>query len=217
VAALDGKTYQVDAEICVIADGSGAIGLGGVMGGASTAVSEATSEVFVESAWFDPIRTAQTGRTTGIVSDAQYRFARGVDPGFVVPGLELATRLILDLCGGEASEVRVAGEQPGTPAPIDFDPAYVERLAGLALPQERIRTILQTLGFRLEGWRVFPPSWRRDVEGRADLVEEVARIAGYDTLPAEPLPMAVRSAGGVLSPRQSRMRIARRAPVTPRR
>jgi phenylalanyl-tRNA synthetase beta chain len=209
--ALDGKTYEITPEVCVIADGAGPVGLGGVMGGEGTGASEATTEVFLESAWFDPIRTAQTGRDLGIVSDAQYRFARGVDPGFVVPGLELATRLILDLCGGEASEVRLAGEIPAPPAAIDFDPAYVARLAGLRLPDERIRTILTKLGFTVDGRRVTPPTWRRDVEGKADLVEEVARIAGYDALPAEPLPPMPRGAGGVLTPRQARLRLARRA------
>jgi len=211
VEALDGKTYAVGAEMCVIADGSGAIGLGGVMGGEATGSTESTTEVFIESAWFDPIRTAQTGRDLSLTSDAQYRFARGVDPGFVVPGIELATRLILEFCGGEASEVRLAGQVPSPPAAIDFDPSYVKRLAGLELPEDRTRTILQKLGFKLEGWRVFPPTWRRDVEGRADLVEEVARIAGFDALPAEPLPALAHAAGGMLSVRQSRIRAARRA------
>ncbi len=120
VAALDGKTYAVTPDMCVIADGSGAIGLGGVMGGSSTGCSEATTEVFIESAWFDPIRTAQTGRDTGIASDAQYRFARGVDPESLVPGIELATRLILDLCGGEASAVHLAGRPAGAAAAHRF-------------------------------------------------------------------------------------------------
>jgi phenylalanyl-tRNA synthetase beta chain len=211
VAALDGKTYQVTSEMCVIADGSGAIGLGGVMGGESTGSSLETTEVFIESAWFDPIRTAQTGRDLALVSDAQYRFARGVDPGFVVPGLELATKLVLELCGGEPSEIRLAGQVPAPPPAIDFDPAYVKKLAGIELPNDRIRTILQTLGFAFEDWRVQPPTWRRDVDGKADLVEEVARIAGYDALPAEPLPPMARPASGVLTPRQARIRAARRA------
>ena len=209
--ALDGKTYEATPEICVIADGSGAIGLGGVMGGESTGSTEATTDVFIESAWFDPIRTAQTGRDLSLTSDAQYRFARGVDPGFVVPGLELATRLILELCGGEASEIRLAGEIPAPPPAIDFDPSYVRRLAGLDLPQDRIRMILTKLGFEVDGWRVSPPTWRRDVEGKADLVEEVARIAGYGALPAEPLPAMPHAASGILSPRQARIRAARRA------
>jgi phenylalanyl-tRNA synthetase beta chain len=211
VEALDGKTYEVTDEMCVIADGSGAIGLGGVMGGAATGSTLETTEVFIESAWFDPIRTAQTGRDLNLISDAQYRFARGVDPGFVVPGLELATRLILEFCGGEASEIQLAGELPAPPPAIAFDPAYVKRLAGIELPPTRIRTILEALGFAYEGARVQPPSWRRDVDGKADLVEEVARIAGYDALPAEPLPAIARPASGVLTPRQARIRAARRA------
>ncbi|MDP2213284.1 phenylalanine--tRNA ligase subunit beta [Phenylobacterium sp.] len=211
--ALDGKTYDLTSEMCVIADAGGErpVGLGGVMGGESTGCSEDTTEVFLESAWFDPIRTAQTGRTTGITSDAQYRFARGVDPGFVVDGLELATRLILDLCGGEASEVVVAGEAPAAPGPIGFDRAYVRQLTGLTLSDDRIDQILKDLGFSVDGAQVTPPSWRRDVEGRADLVEEVARIEGYGALPVEPLPDMPRPAGGVLSVRQGRMRTARRA------
>jgi phenylalanyl-tRNA synthetase beta chain len=210
VAALDGKTYAMTPEICVIADGSGAIGLGGVMGGASTGCSEATTEVFVESAWFDPLRTAQTGRATGIVSDAQYRFARGVDPDSLRPGLDLATRLILELCGGEASEAVVAGKAPSPPAAINFDRAYVKALSGLDVGAGRIDAILGKLGFKIEGDRVTPPSWRRDVEGKADLVEEVARIAGYGALPSTPLPEIARPVGGALTVRQTRMRNTRR-------
>ncbi|MDO8380965.1 phenylalanine--tRNA ligase subunit beta [Phenylobacterium sp.] len=211
VAALDGKTYAVTPEICVIADASGAIGLGGVMGGESTGCSEATTDVFVESAWFDPIRTAQTGRATGINSDAQYRFARTVDPQSLVPGLELATRLILELCGGEASEVTYAGEAPAPPTALTFDRTYVKQLSGLDIGNARIDEILGKLGFAIDGDQVTPPSWRRDVEGKADLVEEVARIQGYDALPATPLPEIARPAGGVLTVRQGRVRVARRA------
>ncbi len=211
--ALDGKTYDIGPEMCVIADAAGErpIGLGGVMGGASTGCSDATTEVFVESAWFDPIRTAQTGRATGITSDAQYRFARGVDPGFVVPGLELATKLILEICGGEASEVRVAGEIPAPPKPVEFDRAYVEKLSGLTVADSRIDEILTELGFAIQGLTVTPPSWRRDVEGKADLVEEVARIEGYAALPATPLPEAPLAPGGALTVRQARQRTSRRA------
>jgi phenylalanyl-tRNA synthetase beta chain len=211
VEALDGKTYEAGPEVCVIADGSGAIGLGGVMGGESTKVTEATTDVFVESAYFDPIRTAQTGRTLGIGSDAQYRFARGVDTGFVVPGLEMATRLILELCGGEPCEVRVAGEAPAPPAAIAFDRGYVGRLSGLDVPGTRIDQILTDLGFEVLGERVTPPTWRRDVDGKADLVEEVARIEGFGALPSTPLPEMARAVGGVLTARQTRMRNARRA------
>ena len=209
--ALDGKAYEAGPEVCVIADGSGAVGLGGVMGGESTKVSETTTDVFVESAYFDPIRTAQTGRMLGITSDAQYRFARGVDTGFVVPGIELATKLILEICGGEPSEVRVAGHVPAPPAAIEFDHAYVKKLSGLSVDDARIDQILIDLGFEVRGEMVTPPTWRRDVEGKADLVEEVARIEGFDALPSEPLPEMPRAAGGVLTVRQARMRNARRA------
>lgn len=219
--ALDGKTYAADASICVITDAGGErpIGLGGVMGGESTGCSDETTDVFLESAWFDPIVTAQTGRSLTISSDAQYRFARGVDTGSVVPGLELATRLILDLCGGQPSEVVVAGQAPADPVGFTFDPAYVKRLSGMDLEDDRIGTILGQLGFLIQAaptgsngpWTVTPPSWRRDVEGRADLVEEVARIVGFDHLPDTPLPDQNPSSKGVLSPRQSRVRLARRA------
>lgn len=208
--ALDGQTYAITSEVCVIADGSGAVGLGGVMGGESTKVLEDTVDVFVESAWFDPIRTAQTGRALGIISDAQYRFARGVDPASVVPGLDHATQLILDLCGGAPSEARVAGHAPAPPAAIAFDRGYVKKLSGLDIGADRIDDILAKLGFEIDGHSVTPPTWRRDVEGKADLVEEVARIEGFDALPALPLPEIARPAGGVLTLRQRRMRDARR-------
>ncbi|HEY5072602.1 MAG TPA: phenylalanine--tRNA ligase subunit beta [Caulobacteraceae bacterium] len=211
IEALDGRTHEVGPQMCVIADGSGAIGLGGVIGGVSTRCSASTTEVFIESAWFDPTRTAQTGRATGIVSDAQYRFARGVDPRSLIPGIEAATALILALCGGEASEVVFAGEPPPLPAPVDFDPAYVERLSGLAVPPERSAKILADLGFRTTAGRVQPPSWRADVHDRADLVEEIVRIEGYAALPSTPLPPLGAAPGGVLTVRQNRIRTARRA------
>ncbi|WP_312781444.1 phenylalanine--tRNA ligase subunit beta [Brevundimonas sp.] len=214
--ALDGKTYAASPADCVIADADGErpIGLGGVMGGESTGCSDETVDVFVESAWFEPLAIAQTGRSLGISSDAQYRFARGVDTASVVPGLELATQMILDLCGGEPSEVTVTGQAPAAPEGFAFDPAYVKRLSGLSLSDDRIFEILSALGFtvmRGSPWTVVPPSWRRDVEGPADLVEEVARIEGFDALPNTPLPEVARAPGGVLNPRQARVRTARRA------
>ena len=216
LVALDGKTYAPSAADCVIADAAGAraIGLGGVMGGESTGCSDETVDVFVESAWFEPIVIAQTGRALGISSDAQYRFARGVDTHSVVPGLELATRLILDLCGGEASDIVVAGEAPAAPGAVEFQPSYVKRLSGMDLSDERIEGILAALGFDVAKgatWSVTPPTWRRDVEGRADLVEEVSRIEGFDHLPDEALPAVAYPAQGVLNPRQARVRLARRA------
>ncbi|MDP1912852.1 phenylalanine--tRNA ligase subunit beta [Brevundimonas sp.] len=214
--ALDGKTYTVDPAMCVIADAAGErpIGLGGVMGGESTGCSDATTDVFVECAWFDPLVTAQTGRTLSLNSDAQYRFARGVDPASVVPGVELATRMILDLCGGEPSEMVVAGQAPADPVAFAFEPARVASLTGLALDDDRIAEILTRLGFEVARgtpWTVTPPSWRRDVEGPADLVEEVARIEGYGALPSTPLPDLGAPSKGVLNPRQARVRLARRA------
>ena len=219
--ALDGKTYAVSTTDCVIADAGGErpIGLGGVMGGESTGCDDDTTDVFLESAWFDPLVIAQTGRALSIHSDAQYRFARGVDPVSVTPGLELATRLILDLCGGKPSDIVFVGEPPANPAPFAFDPAHVKRLTGMDLADDRIGTILGQLGFlvqaapagQAEPWVVTPPSWRRDVEGPADLVEEVARIEGFDSLPDVALPPVAVPAGGVLNPRQARVRTARRA------
>ena len=216
--ALNGETYALTPLMCVIADAGGErpIDLGGVMGGQSTACSEATTSVFIEAAWFDPVTVADVGRALSLFSDAQYRFARGVDPGFVLPGLELATSLILDLCGGEASEVIAVGTLPAPPAAIAFDPAYVKRLSGLDVPPERVTSRLRALGFVVadgEGGRitVTPPSWRRDVEGPADLVEEVARLEGFGALPSTPLPQAPRPPQGVLNPRQARVRAARRA------
>lgn len=214
--ALDGKEYAPQAADCVIADNGGAraIGLGGVMGGESTGCSEDTVDVFVESAWFEPIVIAQTGRSLGINSDAQYRFARGVDTHSVVPGLELATKLILELCGGEPSEIVVAGEVPAAPEGFAFDPAFVKRLSGMDLTEDRIAEILTALDFKVERgspWTVTPPTARRDAHGPADLVEEVARIEGFASLPSTPLPVQAPPAGGILSARQSRVRTARRA------
>ena len=214
IAALDGRTYTLGPQMTVIADASGVVDLAGVMGGASTGVSEATTEVFIEAAWFDPLRTAQTGRELSLVSDAQYRFARGVDPGFVAPGLEFATRMVLELCGGEPSTPVLEGDLPPGSGPMDFDPAAVERLTGLRIERARITDVLRKLGFQVEEGavlRVQAPSWRRDVEGPADLVEEIARIEGLDALPATPLPGAAPPIGGVATPRQARVRIARQA------
>jgi phenylalanyl-tRNA synthetase beta chain len=213
--ALDGKTYEIGPQMCVIADEARVLGLGGVMGGAYSGSQLETTDVFIESAWFDPRRTFLTGRATGIASDAQYRFARGVDPGSVIDGLELATALILELCGGEASDVFIAGAAPAPPAPVAFDPARVKGLAGLDVKPARIAAILKALGFDPQTeqapWRVGVPSWRRDVEGEADLVEEIARIEGFDKLPTVPPPRAEGMRAPPASVGESRARIARRA------
>ncbi len=190
--ALDGKSYALDDAVCVIADDSGPISLGGVMGGESTGVGEGTTDVFVEAALFDPRRTAETGRKLGIESDARYRFERGLDPAFVAPGMEIATRLIQALCGGSPSAVVVAGVPPSAVRQIDFDPAYVGCLGGLDVAPERQSAILEALGFKVAAkgahFVVEVPSWRADVEGKADLVEEIARVVGYDEIAAVALP-----------------------------
>jgi phenylalanyl-tRNA synthetase beta chain len=215
--ALDGKVYDVTPEQCVIADDQAVLGFGGVIGGEESGSTDATIDVLVESAYFDPTLTHQTGRTTGISSDAQYRFARGVDTGFVVPGLELATRMILELCGGEPSEMMVAGDEPAPPKAVTFDPDRVRTLAGIDVSATRTRAILKALGFETsaegQGKKLIvePPTWRRDVEGSADLVEEVARIEGFDKLPLKEAPRAAGYRAPPASVGESRLRIGRRA------
>lgn len=212
--ALDGKTYDVEPHYCVIADDAKVLGFGGVMGGEESGSTEATVDVFVESAYFDPYRTARTGRDTGIVSDARYRFERGVDPAFVVPGLELATQMILDLCGGEPSNIVVAGKVPDTSKEISFDTARIEKLTGLKLGKAEAANILSALGFGVTdaggNLSVSVPSWRPDVEGPADLVEEVVRVHGLNEVKSVALPRLHAVAKPVLSPRQRRDRLARR-------
>ncbi|HVZ03286.1 phenylalanine--tRNA ligase subunit beta [Hyphomicrobium sp.] len=212
--ALDGKDYAVDDTMCVIADDTGPLGLGGIMGGESTGCTPETKAVLIESAWFDPVRTAATGRKTGLVTDARYRFERGVDPASVRPGLDLATDMVLKLCGGEASKAKVAGKEPIENRVISFDFARVEKLTGIKLPDAEIAKILQALGFTVEGKptaaKISVPTWRPDVHGPADLVEEVVRIAGLDLIPATPLPRLHGVTRAVLTEKQKRARRARR-------
>jgi phenylalanyl-tRNA synthetase beta chain len=213
--ALDERTYILDSDTIVIADDSFARSIAGIMGGLDTGSFEDTVNVFIESAWFDPARIARAGRKQGIVSDARYRFERGVDPQFVLPGLELCTRLILEWCGGEASDVVIAGALPPPHAPIAFDPLFVRRLGGISVPREEIVRILQSLGFVVEDrgaqLQVVPPSWRHDIDGPADLVEEVVRIHGLSDVPSTPLTRGRAVAAPVLSVSQRRLRAARRA------
>jgi phenylalanyl-tRNA synthetase beta chain len=212
--ALDGRTYTLDGEMVVIADDAAARGLGGVMGGEDTSCTSATTDVFVESALFEPARIAATGRKLGIMSDARYRFERGIDPKFVLPGLELATRLILEFCGGEPSESVVAGAPPPWRRHIPFSLDHVRRLAGLTLTRNEIASVLARLGFTVEGgdeMRVTPPSWRGDVEGDADLVEEVVRIYGVEKVPAAAMKRTSAVAKPLLTLAQRRVNITRRA------
>ena len=215
LTALDGKTYTLDDSVCVIADEQGVESLAGIMGGEASGCSAQTTDVLIESALWDPINIAHTGRKLGINSDARYRFERGVDPAFMVPGLELATRLVLDLCGGEPSAISVAGDPTAPARVIDFPLSEVKRLAGLDVSPADIKQILGDLGFGLAGTgaslAVTVPSWRPDVEGKADLVEEVVRIAGVDRIPFAPFDRGDAPRKPVLTSIQRRTRRAKRA------
>jgi phenylalanyl-tRNA synthetase beta chain len=187
--ALNDKTYTLVPDAVTINDDSGVIGLGGIVGGTSTgceddATENQTSDVFLEAAYFDPMRIARAGRDLAISSDARYRLERGVDPEFTRRGIEMATRLILEICGGEASEVVQAGDVPDWKHDIEYDYAHVEKLMGFDVAPERQDEILISLGFEKNGNSFTPPSWRGDVHGAADLVEEVARIQGFERIPS---------------------------------
>ena len=213
--ALDGKTYALDPSICVIADDKAVESLAGVMGGEESGCDETTADVLVESALWEPINIAQTGRKLGLNSDARFRFERGIDPAMMVPGLELATKLILDLCGGEPSEITMAGTVPDTTRSIDFPLSLTEKLTGLEAADTEQVDILTRLGFTVTGSsgtvQVVPPSWRGDIEGKADLVEEVTRIAGLDRVPSLPFPRDADARKSVLTTLQLRTRKAKRA------
>ena len=217
---LDGREVELDQTMTVIADDTGPEALGGIMGGARSGCGEATTEVFLEAALFDPIRTAATGRKLNIHSDARFRFERGVDPAFLVPGIEIATRMVLELCGGEASELVIAGAEPAARPAISFRPSRVEALAGVAVEPEEARSILTDLGFAAEekggggSWRVSIPSWRNDVDTEACLVEEVVRIVGYDRIPTLALPRLGALPGPAVAPGQRRLKEARRLLAT---
>lgn len=210
--ALDEKEYTFAEGMTVISDANGVESIGGVMGGLASGCTEETTNVFLEAAYFDRVRTAYTGRALKVNSDARYRFERGIDPEWTPHGIEHATRMILDHAGGEASDVVVAGAIPDTSRAYKLDTDRVQSLVGMSIPAETQRTTLTALGFTLEGDMAHVPSWRPDVQGSADLVEEVARIASLTKLEGVPLPRL--SAGvprPILSPMQRREVAARRA------
>ncbi|KQO85237.1 phenylalanine--tRNA ligase subunit beta [Methylobacterium sp. Leaf90] len=216
LVALDGKTYRLDSEAVVIADGNGVESIAGIMGGEASGCDETTTDVLIEAALWDPRNIARTGRRLGIITDARYRFERGVDPAFTLPGLDLATRLVIDLCGGSPSEARIAGEIPDLDRVIDFPWTEVRRLAGIELSRAEMKVTLESLGFHISGSgdrvKVLPPSWRPDVEGKADLVEEIVRIAGLDRIEPKPLPRVETVAvEPMLTVLQRRGRLAKRA------
>lgn len=213
--ALDGRAYNLDSSICVIADEHGVESLAGIMGGEASGCDENTTDVLIESALWNEINIAQTGRKLGINSDARYRFERGVDPAFMVPGLEFATKLVMELCGGTPSENVVVGKAFGDDRVIDFPVTEVKRLSGVEVPQAEIKRILSHLGFMMAGpgpvVKVAVPSWRSDVHGKADIVEEVIRIYGVDKVPMTPFERGEDARKSVLTPLQLRTRRARRA------
>ncbi len=209
--ALDEKTYAFQRSHVVISDDRAVESIAGIMGGEESGCTGDTVNVFLESAYWNPVTTALTARDLKINSDAKYRFERGVDPEFTLPGLELATKMVLELCGGEASEVVVAGEVPNTDRAYKLDTKRIESLVGMSLPDAEQRATLERLGFRLEGDMAHPPSWRSDVLGEADLVEEVARIASLTKLEPKPLPQVGSGVGRpILTLTQKRERAARR-------
>ena len=215
IVALDDKTYQFETGMMAISDDNGPESIAGVMGGAESGCTDDTVNVFVESAYWDPVMIAATGRRLKINSDARYRFERGVDPAFTPEGLDIAVKLILELCGGEASDMVVAGKVPDTSRSYALRPARVSSLVGMDIPRDEQVRILTALGFSATGagetLEVWVPSWRPDVHGEADLVEEIARVASLTKLKAKPLP---RPAPGVprpvLTPVQKREQLARR-------
>ena len=209
--ALDEKEYVLQEGMTAISDANGVESLAGIMGGEHSGCTDDTVNVFLEAAFFDPIRTAYTGRALKINSDARYRFERGIDPAWTPVGIEAATQMIIDLCGGEASEVVVAGQLPDHARAYKLDTDRVQSLVGMEIPADVQRQTLTDLGFVLDGDMAHVPSWRPDVLGEADLVEEVARIASLTKLQGKPMPRAVAGVPKqILSPMQKREQIARR-------
>ena len=212
IVALNGKTYTLTAAMTVIADDARVHDIGGIMGGEHSGVSADTTDVLVECAFFDPDHIARTGQALMLTSDARQRFERGVDPAFLDDGLAVATRLVLDLCGGTPSPVTRAGEPPLAPRVYTYDPAMAETLGGLAVTPDRQRAILESLGFVVDAdWTVTVPTWRRDIDGAADLVEEVIRIEGIDKVAPVPLPRTPGVARPTATSEQKLERRVRRA------
>ncbi|CTQ62107.1 phenylalanine--tRNA ligase subunit beta [Roseibium album] len=218
IDGLNGKSYELDDTVCVIADDNGIESLGGILGGEPSGCTEYTVNVLIESALWEEDDIAATGRKLGVNTDARYRFERGVDPDYMMPGLEYATRLVLDLCGGEPSETTQAGRVPDSSNIIDFPYSEIRRLSGVEVSQAEANLTLKSLGFWISGSgdtvKVAAPSWRPDIEGKADLVEEVVRILGLDRVPLTPLPRTGTVGQKVLTTGQIRRNRTRRALAT---
>jgi phenylalanyl-tRNA synthetase beta chain len=216
ILALDTRTYTLSPANVVIADDNGVESIGGIMGGEHSGCDENTTDVLIESALWDPINIAKSGRALGIITDARYRFERGVDPNYMMPGLERTTQLVLDLCGGTAAKAKVAGYKGYDARVVDFPFSEVKRLTGLNVSVEESQKILTALGFEIVSGdearaTVAVPSWRPDVDGKADLVEEVMRIHGVDQIRPEPLENQGAVNGRILTTLQIRTRTAKRA------
>ncbi len=214
--ALNGKEYELDGDMTAIGDDSGVLSLAGVMGGESSGCTAETVNVFIEIALFEAVRTAATGRKLNLESDARHRFERGVDPAFAEPGMEVATRLVLEMCGGEASEPMIAGKAPEWRREVAFRPSRVHSLGGVELSAETCQEVLGKLGFEsredgADNLTVAPPSWRGDIVGEADLVEEMLRVHGFDNIPTVSLPPLKMRAGSAIGLAPRRMGWARRA------
>ncbi len=215
VTALNGKAYALTTEITVIADEAGVHDIAGIMGGEHSGCSDTTTDVLLEIAYFTPERIAKTGQALALTSDARARFERGVDPAFLDDAVELITALILDICGGEASEMVRAGTPPVAARMISYDPALCASLGGIDVPTERQHAILAALGFGIgNGGSIAIPSWRRDIDGPADLVEEVVRMVGLDHVISTPLPRADGVAKPTATPMQKLERRMRRSAAT---
>lgn len=218
LAALNDKTYTLQSGMTAVCDDSGVLGLGGIMGGTASAVSDDTVNVYLEVALFDTTRTAMTGQKLQIDSDARYRFERGIDPAFAHDGAAIATQMILDLCGGEVSDLAIAGAAPDNTRVISYAPERLLALGGIDLPTERQKSILAALGFEVHDagktWNIKTPSWRSDVEGSADIVEEILRIEGYDNIPVVTVRPHADEKIQPLSPLARRGTLARRVLAT---
>jgi phenylalanyl-tRNA synthetase beta chain len=214
IIALDGRTYAPRGDICVIADHNGVESIAGVMGGEHSGCDENTTDVLIESALWSPLNIARTGRALGIITDARYRFERGVDPEFMLPGLELATKMVIDLCGGQASEASVTGYTKLAAKVVSFPVSEVKRLTGEDVAPAESLNILSRLGFGVKGSGVIVdvsvPSWRPDVDGKADLVEEVMRMHGVNNITPQPLDKLTAINGRILTTLQIRTRLAKR-------
>jgi len=211
ISALDDNEHKLAAGEVVVADDAGVQAIGGVIGGKNSGCDENTTDVFLEVALFDPIKVAEVGRRLDIITDSRYRFERNVDPAFVNDAVHIASSMIKDLCGGKASELVIAGDEPKWQREIDFDFSYVKARGGIDISEEKSKEILADLGFQVKGNKVSVPSWRSDVEGKCDIVEEIIRVYGYDNIPTLDLPKYIDDAIDPLKPAQKRVSAARRS------